>query len=828
MKAFLLFLTLLIGLAGQATVYHVASSGGNFSTISQVNAFAFSPGDQILFNRGEIFYGTLTINQSGLAGNPIIYGAYGTGTNPVITGFASVPDWTNLGSNIWESTNAISSLTTCDMVTINGVQYAMGRTPNSGWYTYQTFSTNVSITSTDVNSAVTNWTGADVVIKKAHWVIDRNPIIGHSGGTLTYSGGSFYNGLANYGFFIQNDVRTLDSQNEWYYNPSTKKIRIYSTSQPVNVKVATLNNLLTATDVSYFTIDGISFIGSNQNAVYLTKSTGDQYATIQNCSIDFSGRNAIAAHKSSHLTISGCTINHTNNTAINLDPTKASDTNSTYVTVSSNTITNTGLFEGFGDNENGVFIGINSTSPNFTCQYNSITNTGFNAISFMNNDQLIKNNFINYCNILKDDGGGIYTYIGNNSTTHTNRIVSGNIILNVTGNGSGTSDGGLKGHGVYLDGYSINVNVTSNTIAYAATSGVYLNGARNAKVRSNTIYSCADQIFCYNWGSTKMSGNEIKKNVMVSLNDAQRTLTFQALAADILTFGTSDSNYYATVFSERYPIHTVNASNITFTGTPYDLENWRATTSFDTHSTYTSKMRYGYSYTTIGLNKYANKTFDANVNGLGYANCTPTWTNSGGLDAGCVNVDNSGLSTNAIVQFPIGAIESGKTYLLKFSSKSSKANSVVRVNFTELSNPYASTTQTFTYLDNVRYENQMVLTSTLTHSNAAVMLQFSNADATINIDNFEVYEVSTTPVNQSNFIALAYNATATAATVSLPFPGIDMAGNRYGTSPVLPAYSSVVIVKDLTNPSGTLQPLGILGTGQVLGNPSTGQVFGKQ
>src|SRR5674476_1471227 len=109
--AFLIFNTI-----ASATDYYISSSGNDannglssstpWKTIAKVNS-AFSllkPGDRILFNRGNTFYGTITVTKSGSAGNPITIGAYGTGSNPIITGFTTVSAWTNLGNNIWEST----------------------------------------------------------------------------------------------------------------------------------------------------------------------------------------------------------------------------------------------------------------------------------------------------------------------------------------------------------------------------------------------------------------------------------------------------------------------------------------------------------------------------------------------------------------------------------------------------------------------------------------------------------------------------------------------------------------------------------------------------
>ena len=42
-------------------------------------------GGRVLFKRGDTFYGSITINQAGLVNDPITFGAYGAGSNPIIT-----------------------------------------------------------------------------------------------------------------------------------------------------------------------------------------------------------------------------------------------------------------------------------------------------------------------------------------------------------------------------------------------------------------------------------------------------------------------------------------------------------------------------------------------------------------------------------------------------------------------------------------------------------------------------------------------------------------------------------------------------------------------
>src|ERR1019366_614072 len=126
-----------------------------------------------------------------------------------------------------------------------------------------------SITSSSLNSAVTNWSGADVVMKTNNFTVGRNLITSQSGGTLNYNSITGSNGTDGYGFFIENDVRTLTYQNAWYYNPSTKKLRIYSTSSPINVQVSTLDTLAYMPGQSNLTFDGINFTGSNRRAFYV-------------------------------------------------------------------------------------------------------------------------------------------------------------------------------------------------------------------------------------------------------------------------------------------------------------------------------------------------------------------------------------------------------------------------------------------------------------------------------------------------------------------------------------------------------------------------------
>jgi len=67
--------------AGTSTAANVA-----WKTVAKVNSSSFSAGDSVLFNKGCTWREQLTVPSSGSAGNPITFGAYGSGAAPILSG----------------------------------------------------------------------------------------------------------------------------------------------------------------------------------------------------------------------------------------------------------------------------------------------------------------------------------------------------------------------------------------------------------------------------------------------------------------------------------------------------------------------------------------------------------------------------------------------------------------------------------------------------------------------------------------------------------------------------------------------------------------------
>jgi parallel beta-helix repeat protein len=627
MKKLLSILSIFFCLNASATTYYISTTGANgnsglsagfpWQTLPKVNATPLTGGDSVLFKRGDNFYGFLKIIYSGSVGNPIYYGAYGSGVNPIITGFTTVGAWTNIGTNFWESTSAISTLDLANVVTVNGVSVAMGRTPNAsaGYAQFQSHSTNVTITSSAL-TGTPNWTGAELAIRFTNWIVGRDSIVAQSGSTLTYTAGTglpYVNGQAysatdNWGYFIQNDPRTCDTINEWYYKRSTKKLDIYSVGPPSGtVKVSTIDTLVNLQQHDNIKFENLQITGGNSFGFYITKAKN---ITIVHCKLDLNydgvmGKNFGGSNLSSGLVFTQDTIMHTSNKALDL-PSEFSS-----ATVSNNYLRSSGALPGMGGSGDGQYQGINVTGSGTFVQYNEVDSTGYVAIGFRLSNINISYNYIhNYC-FVKDDGGGIYYQgAGTGNMVSYNTVINGIGALNGTGNGFPGGNGVTKAHGIYFDDLSSGGIIKYNTVGNNSYSGIYLHNANNVQVLNNTSYNSGKSSLLIGFNSAVIRNGLVVKNNIFFQKDSTGQANFQNLCFtmssiynDLGSILTMDSNYFAR------PINDSLVFDIDPTGGGgshhfYTLATWQSLYGYDAHShkspktvTTTSDIRFDYNQT---------------------------------------------------------------------------------------------------------------------------------------------------------------------------------------------------------------------------------------
>ncbi len=572
------------------------SSATPWKTIAKLNGSTFLPGDSILLKRGDVWHETFIVPSSGNSSSPIIISSYGSGANPILTGFSTITGWTDEGGGLFSKTIIVES-SILNLVTVDGRNTGMGRYPNTGWLTYESNNANLSITDNQL-SGTPNWTGAEAVIRKNKWMLDRNTITNHSATTLTYTTGSPWTPKASYGYFIQNSLSTLDIPGEWYYN-GTKFYIFFGPVDPTTktVKIATINRLAYINNKSYITFDRLAFEGANTVAL---QNTSGKNIVIQNCTFNFSGKDAVyidnTVSSGATMTIDGNTINNSNECALRLRGT----TSNTWV--KNNSINNTGIIPGSGSSDDDTYDAIVIYGANSIIENNTIDSSGHNGIGIRTSSGITaRYNYITYFGLTRYDAGGIYSWNANSNVT--SRTFTKNIILHSKQTSEGVgSVTELSLYGIYLDEYTTNTLVSYNTVAYCHDAGIHILNSADDNIENNVCFDNGYQfslVHAWNYG-VAITGLLVKNNIFLSKTNAQPAFYFRDDSNPFSAFGTADNNYYARPIDDNLVIRTsINGSN-----TNRNLANWQSLSTQDMQSkkspvniTNTSDLRFEYNAT---------------------------------------------------------------------------------------------------------------------------------------------------------------------------------------------------------------------------------------
>jgi len=509
-----LFTILIVHLSffGFAASYYVSNSGNDsnsgltealaWKTLAKVNNFKPQPGDQILFKKGDAWEGTLTVTASGASGNPIVYGAYGTGDNPKIYGSTEITGWTKYSGNIYQAT--VSS--DINQLFVDGTRGRLARYPNTGYFNVTSVQSSTQLTSTGLNGS-TNYTGATLMGRSSDYTMDARTITTYSSQTLTMS--SALTIAVNRGFFLTNKLIFLDQANEWYYDSSTHTVYLWTPSgdSPSNyvVRGSTTNYGISISSKNYITISGLEILHSGNTSIYLDTDT---HITVDQCKLtnpEQWGIYTVNNGGSDYLVATSNYVYGANASGIR--------SYAPYSTISDNDVVDTGLFYNLGKVAGSQNVGtaIFSRAAQSTISYNRIINAGYDGINFWGKNTIVEYNYINgACQVL-DDGGGIYTY--NVSSSSAGSIVRYNIVLNVFGNRVGTPNNFDAGFGIYMDNESTDIAITNNIIAHT-TLGIELHVAGNISVNNNTLFDNITHIDV----TSKLSNSTITYNVFYATN----------------------------------------------------------------------------------------------------------------------------------------------------------------------------------------------------------------------------------------------------------------------------------------------------------------------
>ena len=770
-----------------------------WKSLTKLNSYfsKLNPGDSILFKRGETFAGSITINKSGNAAKSIVLSAYGKGARPIITGLVPATNWVNLGGGIYQADCPLAS-TAVNIVTLNGVPQQIGRYPNAtatngGYLNIDNHAGKTQLTSSQLNTSV-NWAGGTVVIRKNHWTVTTGTITSNTATVVNYTETSAYTATNNFGFFIQNHPKTLDQYGEWYINAAQKKIQMYmGTTVPNNNSVAVggVDYIIKMAGYSYITIDGLTFTGANINNINIFSSN---YFQIKNSTFTSSGSHSITSNLTTGFAVTNCSLTNSNNDGIQ-------NNGGTGTQITNDTLKNTGVLAGMGLPNDGssyeaiVAIGVNGTVNNCIIQ-----NTGANGIDFGGNYTTVKNNYINNFELIKDDGGGIYTNMGGKDTVSVNvgMNITGNIVVNTVGAPAGTT-GAFTGSapGIYLDDNSSGVTVTGNTVA-SCNTGILIHNNRSVTVSGNTFYNNLTQVlFSHNNPIYAQKNNNFNNNIVFSTAKTQPTLAFISIANDIGRSGVFNNNYYSNTIDNTYPI---NAN-----GNMLDLGLWQYTYAKDLTS-FNAALIPCYTVSIPSKkSKFTNSSFVKNITNASAwsanGNFKASWDNSGMLDGGSLKTYFSYVSgstgNNPTLLCTVGAVSASTVYSLDFSMISNMANRKLVIYIRNTNSPYNTISDTkYVTVSNKRTENTIMLTPTVSTSNATIVFAFQSEDFTTWFDNLYLYTTNAQANNPSQNIFFAYNATPKSATVKLASSYIDVKNKPYKGSTTLAPFSSIILIKN--------------------------------
>ena len=809
--------------------FYVSNAGNNANnglttatswlSLSQVNGFTFTSGDSVLFNRGDLFYGSLTNTNSG-----VTYSAYGTGAKPIITGFVSIASWTNLGSNLYEAVvpNGLSSV---DMVVSNGLILPMGRYPNAnaangGYLKYSNYRPNTPAIVDNTLLNTPNWTNADIVARKQDYAITRNVVVNHTDSVLTINTkGQFDFRIPSYGYFFENDIRTLDQNGEWFYDSTARKIKMYYTSTPPNIQVATVGTLINfpnsaGATKSTLTIKNISLQGSESDLMYISYYSN---VLIDSCDFSYAGGSGFENRNMINLTVQNCNFSDNNMTGFY----EVNAGSNATVTIQNNKFKRIGLFQGMGVKNNpGYAEGASSTAISAGCanliiRNNTIDSVGYCGIivSKNRNNQIIRQNIVsNFCS-LKNDGGGIYNSgMRGDPALTVPVIIDSNIVFSSNDASYGTgSPNDPHTRGIYMDASSSNVNILNNTI-YSSYEGMYLSQAQYINVKYNTIY-----------GVGKYAPNTNKFAGALNINDANdgyqhtrfNNITNNTFFADqpnqlfifqtdrykgVDSVGIIDSNMYVSPMGD-YPIFLTNLDSNSVIST-FSLKMWQQKHSvYDVHSTFHSTVIAPFSRTFTSSNRSPNSTFTGNISNTSSSGSKYSFSfdaTSQITGVGSAKIVDSITSTNFTSIYQIfGATDSTKKYVLRFKTKATKLGSF-QTYLQQWTGGYnvMTATQQYGSVDTAFQQHELLITGHSTETNAALYINFSQNSQTIYLDDVELYEATATPNVMTDYTMFNVNKTNAAASFGLGANTYTTLNNAsLNTVYSVPAFSSSILFK---------------------------------
>lgn len=756
-----------------------ASPETPWKSAARVGAAPLKPGDRVLFRRGQTFEGPLRIRRSGREDAPLLFGAYGEGAPPEISGFVEARGWTRVAPGIWEASLPTSSPP--NLVVVDDLPRALGRTPNEGWLSVDAHAGRTSITDAELPEG--DWTGAELVLRKVRWILDRDLVTGRKGSTLTFTPSSSYDLFDGHGYFLQNHPATLDRPGEWYFDPRARTLRVVFGEAAGRARASGVDVLVSARDQRDLVFDGLKLSGANKVALDLD---GAARIRVVNCVITRSGRDAVRGAKIDGLRMEDCRIEETNSSGIVLDQ------GVSRVTLRRLTLTDTGTRAGMGASGDATYnaVVVLGGADNVLEEL-TITNTGYLPIHVGGARVSVRDCVIrSFCSV-KDDGGGIYLYTGPNPKDPTpGREIVRNLVVDGPG-APGGALGATKAFGIYLDDVTSDVDLRENVVA-RTDGGLFLHNAFRCRITRNTFVDNDVQLLVIHDGipNAEIRDIEFSDNSLIAASPAQGLFWATSMSEDVARFGRFERNHYVRPgppdLGFRHGVRDRRPRAL-------DLEGHRALSGLDASSRMSTPPAPAPAARERGPNLVLNGDFEKDVK---EASCwsaggsTAIERAEGKLDGGALRhrETRTGGEGDSLLMVRAGALRAGGRYLLRFSVLGAVAHGSAGVRLREGEKPWGNLTDVQDVpADLTRREVERLFEVPRSQGSSVIEWVLRESERELWIDNVSLREAD---VEASDDFRLELNAASAPRSVALEGAWVDVEGRRLDGPLILPPKSA--------------------------------------
>lgn len=587
-----------------STVYYISNYGEDTNngispvypirTITKLNSLIFKlqPGDVVLFERDGIYYGQINLNASGNEFQPIIFGAYGTGRDPIISGSVRADNWESVKGNIY-STFVNSEVK--DLF-YNNKRMILARYPNSGYLRVDRPNPNPlnGFTDSELKQPNGYWKGSNVRIRTENWAYEHTQVQEFKNGILFYSKPTYYSAKEGWGYYLDNNINQMDISGEWFYDINNKNNseNLYfvfpNGADPNSSDIrATITDcgIFSLMEMTNLILQDIEFRDQYMSGIYFAKKLSK--LIIDNCT--FRGQNQMGVYvpgKSENVRVNNCRFYDITGKAFYL-------LNSNNSSLSNSIFQDIGMIEGYGTTGDAfpmsavlLFGNNNNISGNY------ISNIGHNGINCMGSGNTISRNIVKNCLLLLNDGGAFKCYGENSSSSVWNK----NFAYNVLGNIESTNTEGnqIIALGVYLDELANKMKVSHNTISGCGFASIGTNAGFENLFEYNNCYDNAVGLTFYQ-NKILCKNNTTKNNILFSNKENQIAVLNQSLYRSNIP-GLFDNNLYAN--PSEYNIFRIMENNIIY---DFNFDKWKNFVRSDNSSSIFIKKEAKYSKLCVNM-----------------------------------------------------------------------------------------------------------------------------------------------------------------------------------------------------------------------------------